>query len=52
MLTVVYHLLSRGVEYEEFGADYFDRRDKAKAARRLIRRLEELGMQVEVRPAA
>ena len=35
MLTVVYHLLSRGVEYEELGADYFDRRGKAKAAHRL-----------------
>lgn len=38
--------------YAELGADYFDRRSKAQITRRLIKRLEGLGVTVEVRPAA
>ena len=34
------------------GADYFDRRSKAQLTRRLIKRLEGLGVTVEVRSAA
>jgi transposase len=52
MLTAAYHMLRDGVEYKDLGADHFDRRDKDKTAKRLVRRLEELGLQVEVRPAA
>jgi transposase len=52
MLTASYHMLKDGVDYHDLGADHFDRRDKAKLARRLIRRLHELGLTVEVRPAA
>jgi transposase len=52
MLTAAYHMLREGVDYRDLGADYFDRRDRAKLAQRLIRRLEDLGLQVEIRPAA
>jgi transposase len=52
MLTAAYHMLQRGVPYHELGAAHFDRRDKAKLTRRLIRRLHDLGLTVEVRPAA
>jgi len=52
MLTAVYHMLQRGVIYQDLGSDHFDRRDKAKAARRLIRRLEDLGLHVEVKAAS
>src|SRR5437870_3135230 len=52
MLTATYHMLQRGVPYRELGATHFDRRDQAKLTRRLIRRLHDLGLTVEVRPAA
>jgi len=52
MLTATYHMLQRGVPYRELGATHCDRRDQAKLTRRLIRRLHDLGLTVEVRPAA
>jgi hypothetical protein len=39
-------VLKRGVGYEELGPNYFDERDRAAVARRLIRRLEALGFDV------
>ena len=52
ILTAAYYILKDDVTYREPGADYFERRDKAHLTRRLIRRLEGLGLSVEVRPAA
>ena len=52
MLTAAYHMLQRGVFYEDLSANHFDRRDKDKVAKRLIRRLEELGLKVEVKAAS
>jgi transposase len=52
MLTAAFHILRDGVEYEDLGADHFDRFDKSRAAHRLARRIEQLGYQVEMRPAA
>ncbi len=52
ILTAAYHMLQRGTLYEDLGPHYFDRRDQAKVAKRLIRRLEELGLHVEVRAAS
>ncbi len=51
MLTAAYHMLKHGVDYRDLGADHFDRRDKAKLAKRLIARLHDLGLTVEVRAA-
>jgi transposase len=52
MLTAAYHILRTGQPYRELTDAYFDARDRARIARRLIRRLHDLGLQVEVRPAA
>jgi transposase len=52
MLTAAYHMLRDGTEHEDLGADHFDRRDRTHAAKRLTRRLEQLGFSVELRPAA
>jgi transposase len=52
ILTAAYHILKDEVTYHELGADYFERRDQTKLARHLIRRLEHLGLSVEVKPAA
>jgi len=51
ILTAAYHVLKHGVAYQDLGGDFFDRRDKAKLARRLIARLHDLGLTVEVRAA-
>jgi len=41
-----------GAPYKELTVAYFDRRDPAKLAKRLVRRLEDLGLQITVQPAA
>jgi transposase len=50
ILIRAYHLLKEGTEYQELGASYFDERDRERVQRRLIRRLEELGLKVRVEP--
>ena len=52
ILTAAYHILKNGTTYHELGGDHFERRDKARITKRLIRRLEDLGLSVEVKPAA
>jgi transposase len=52
MLTAAYHMLRDGVEYHDLGADHFDRRDRTKVISRLVRRLTELGCDVELRHVA
>ena len=52
MLTAAYHMLKKGVPYQDLGADHFTRRDHAKTVLRLVRRLNELGCQVQVTPQA
>ena len=52
MLTAIYHMLRDGLEYRDLGGDYFTRRDKAKIAQRLTRRLMDLGYTVEVHATA
>jgi hypothetical protein len=51
MLTAVWHMLSNNTTYADLGGDHFDRRDKERLAARLIKRLQNLGVSVEVRPA-
>jgi transposase len=48
MLTAVYHMLKNGVPYQDLGADHFSRRDHAKIVLRLVRRLNDLGCQVQI----
>lgn len=52
MLTAVYYMLTRAVPYHDLGADHFQRRDHAKLAQRLVRRLRDLGFTVALQPAA
>jgi transposase len=46
MLVIAYWLLSRHEPYRELGGDYFDRQRPAATAKRLVRRLENLGYHV------
>ena len=48
MLTAVHFMLRDGVEYDDLGADHFDRRDRSKTIRRLVHRLHDLGCDVLV----
>lgn len=52
MLTAVYHMLRDGTGFQDLGPDHFDRQDRAQTAKRLTRKLEQLGYVVDVRPAA
>lgn len=51
MLTSAYHLIRDGVDYKDLGNDYFDRIDRDRAAKRLVKRLENLGFQVQLAQA-
>jgi transposase len=51
MLTAAYVMLRDGVEYHDLGHQYFAHRDKDQIAKRLLRRLRDLGLNVEVKAA-
>src|SRR2546425_6379489 len=51
MLTAAYFMLRDGVEYHDLGHHYFDQRDKEQLAKRLLQRLRDLGVNVEVKAA-
>jgi len=52
MLTAAYHMLKNSVEYKELGAAHFARRDRGKMIQRLVRRINDLGCQVQLTPMA
>jgi transposase len=52
MLGACYYMLRDGVAYRDLGADHFTRRDKTKTIGRLVRRLRDLGCEVDVKHAA
>lgn len=52
MLTAIYFMLLRQVPYADLGPSYIDSRDREKAAKRLIRRLKDLGVEVQVKAVA
>ena len=53
ILVIIWHVLAGGASYDELGADYFTRRlDPDRETRRLIAKLEALGHQVTLQPAA
>lgn len=52
MLTAAYHMLRTGAVYEDLGERYFDTRDRLELVHRLVRRLGDLGVQVELETAA
>jgi transposase len=51
ILTVVYHMIRKGTPYTDLGVNYFDERNRAGAARRLVARLQNLGYNVQVTEA-
>ena len=52
MLTAVYYMLRDGVEFHDLGSQYFAHHDKEQLTQQLLRRLRDLGVEVEVKKAA
>jgi len=52
ILTAAYHMLKDGTFYQDLGATHFDRRRPEAHARRLVKRLAELGFSVQLEPLA
>jgi transposase len=52
MLTAAYYMLRDGVAYRDLGAEHFARHDKLKTLGRLVRRLHDLGYEVELKQVA
>jgi transposase len=52
ILIIAYHVLTRKEPYRDLGPNYFDEHDRQAVERRLVRRLEKLGLKVSIAPAA
>ena len=52
MVTAIYYMLRNGVEFEDLGAQHFVHHDKDQITKRLLRRLHDLGVEVEIKNAA
>lgn len=50
ILQAAWHVLSKGVDYKELGGDYFDRMNSEQTKNKLIKRLEKLGYEVDLKP--
>ena len=51
MLIIAWHLIQDGTVYEELGGNHYDRLHPDRSARRLIKRLEQIGFQVAAKKA-
>jgi transposase len=51
-LIIAYHVIAQREPYRELGADYLDRQQPAALADRLLRRLRQLGVEVQVLASA
>jgi transposase len=51
ILVISYHIIKRKEPYRELGGDYFDKRRPEVTAKRLMKRLEQLGFNVALEPA-
>jgi transposase len=52
MLTAVYFMLRDGAEFHDLGPQHFAHHDKGQITKRLLRRLRDLGVEVEIKNAA
>lgn len=52
IVVIAYCILKTGTPYHDLGDDYFDRLHPERTAKRLVRRLERLGLTVSVSPSA
>ncbi len=52
MLTAIYFMLRDQVPYQDLGPDYFDRLEHGKLLRRLVRKIEDLGYDIDLKRVA
>ena len=52
LLTTIYHMLKDGTQFQDLGADHFDRRSKEVRAKRLVGQLANLGFEAKLTPLA
>jgi transposase len=50
LLVIFYHMLKTGVSYKDLGPDFFDKLKPEQYRRYLVKRLESLGFNVELKP--
>ena len=48
ILTAAYHMIANGTFYQDLGADHFNRRAKPALANRLVAKLQQLGVAIEL----
>ncbi len=48
ILVIAYHIIQRREPYQDLGADYFDKQRPDKTAKRLVKRLQNLGYEVSL----
>ena len=51
ILVIAYHIIKRKEPYRELGGDYFDKRRPDITAKRLLKRLEQLGFSIALAPS-
>jgi transposase len=49
MPTAVYYMLRDGIEFHDLGDQHFGERDKARITARLVQRLRDLGVEVQIK---
>jgi|SRR4051794_21679892 transposase len=52
ILTAAYHMLKDGTVYQDLGPDHFNRRSNTTQSQRLVKRLQQLGYAVDIKPLA
>jgi type II secretory pathway component PulL len=51
LLTVIYHMLTRGSSFNDLGGDYFDKLNAKRLLPHLVKRIRDLGYQVTLEAA-
>lgn len=52
ILTAAYYMMKLDIPYQDLGPDHFDRLERGKVALRLVRKLHQLGYEVDLKEAA
>ena len=50
LLVSGYHMITKQTDYKDLGNTYFDERNREAVKRRMVKRLEQLGYEVELKP--
>ena len=52
ILTAIYYMLLRRMDFKDLGASHFDHIDKQRRAKRLLKQLSDLGYEAELKSTA